>query len=266
MASEFSFELIGADAALVLACREALLGFGTIRVSGPEETQVGKAPDATLVCIGIPLAQGITRFAQCRALRPTVPVLLIGEAVDTDIATELIKCGAAEFVTRESVPELLRPRLERTLQLRRGAVLVAPEFEVLADRADPMPGANRRRCFRALARGAVLKAGGRGGEVSLTLEDLSIPTEGWPGGLGALVDDAGLRRLPVSDWSTVDSIPLTLQAPGEPAVAIRARLVSSRRRRSGPITHLAFQYLLTTPASEVVVRRLWLAGQRRAAG
>lgn len=266
MASEFSFELIGADAALVLACREALLGFGTIRVSGPDETQVGRAPDATLVCIGVPLAQGITRFAQSRAFRPNVPVLLLGEWVDIDIATELIQCGAAEFVTRDSVAEQLRPKLERALRLRRGPVMERPEFEVLADRADPMPGANRRRCFRALARGAVLKAGGRGGEVILTVEDLSIPTEGWPGGLGALVDDVGLRRLPVSDWPMGDSIPLTLQAPGEPAVAIRARLVSSRRRRSGPLTHLAFHYLLATPASKVVVRRLWLAGQRRAAG
>lgn len=264
MAGEFIFELIGADAPTIAACRQALVGFGTVRVSGPEETQLGRAPDGTIVCIRIPIADGIACFAQSRAFRPNVPVLLIGEGVDIDIATELIQCGAAEFITAGSLGQMLRPKLERALSLRRGSVLDRPELEAVAEPPAPPLQANRRRCFRAMAPGAVLKARVRAGEVALVVEDISIPTDGWPGGVGAVVDDAGLRRLPISEWSGAAAIPLTFHAPGEPPVAISARLVSSRRRRAGLMTHLAFQYLHSGPGSEAILRRVWLAGQRKA--
>lgn len=264
MSTEFSFELIGADAALTEECRAALAGFGTLRMVGPEVTQLGRPPDATLVCLRYPIAEGMTVFAQSRAFRPNVPVVLIGDEIDVDIATELLKCGATEFIVRSSLPELLRPKLERALELRRGPVLDMQEFRALGQSQQAAQQANRRRCFRAQLRGATLRVPGRGAEVQLCVEDLSIPTDGWPGGLGAVADEASVRRLPLNEWSGASSIPLVLHLPGEPAVALNARLVASRRRKTGGTTHLAFQYLATVPGSEAVLRRAWMAAQRNA--
>lgn len=263
MSTEFSFELIGADAALTEECRAALAGFGALRMVGPKVTQLGRPPDATLVCLRYPIAEGVAVFAQSRAFRPNVPVILIGDEIDVDIATELLKCGATEFITRSSLPELLRPKLERALELRRGPVLDLEEFAPLSQLQPASQQAHRRRCFRAQVRGATLRVPGRGAEVQICVEDLSIPTDGWPGGLGAVADEASLRRLPLGEWGGTASIPLVLQLPGEPAVAVSARLVGRRRRKTGGTTHLAFQYVATSPGSEAVLRRAWVGAQRK---
>lgn len=263
MSTEFSFELIGADAALTEECRRALVGFGALRTVGPEVTQLGRPPAATLVSLRHPIAAGVAAFAQSRAFRPNVPVILIGEDVDLDIATELLKCGAAEFITRESLPGLLRPKLERALELRLGPVLDVAEFLPLARSPEASQPSNRRRCFRAQVRGATLRVAGRGVEVQIPVEDLSIPTDGWPGGLGAVADQASMRRLPLNEWGGAASIPLVLHLAGEPPVALNARLVANRRRPTAGTTHLAFQYIVTAPGAEAVLRRAWMAAQRR---
>lgn len=264
MPSPFLLDVVGADAALVGACAAAVAGFGTIRAMGAVNTALKPAPDVLLLAIRVPIADGIAAFIHSRAARPMVPVVLIGHDSDVEVALELLKVGATDFVVRSTLAESLLPKLERALHLRHGVVPTHPALSALIE---PSPSAppreNRRRCYRARIASALVTMRLRDGEARLTLEDLSIPTDGWPGGIGLRVDVATGARLPFDAWQRGEAVPLIVQAAGEPAIAVTARLITASRRVVGAELLFAVDYLVDHPDGEAALRRLWINAQRQ---
>ena len=103
-----------------------------------------RVPDLILLDINMPEMDGLETLRQIRANHEyqDVPVIFLTAKTDPETEVECLKLGAADFIGRPFVPQVMRSRIARTLELeefRRLAEKRAKRFESIASK-DPMTG------------------------------------------------------------------------------------------------------------------------------
>lgn len=263
---------MGADGALRQQCAHALGGLG--RVYAPEDADRPHRPDLVLMCFAPgDLAGAVQRFAQQLAAQPATPVLLLGQDVPVDLAVELLRLGATDFLALPLQALPLRRKVERTLLGRAQPAFDWPELAPLRvaeeeqiKAADQKPLAqNRRRCFRALIPSDMtlqVSLPQRGEDLRLIAEELSVPMDGHRGGLRLRTEGVALARLPAMGSEVqarfhLEDDPRPL--PGQ----LRLVRLTTTMGRSGPVVWLGAQYQLTQPKDEDQIQRFWVKCQRQ---
>ena len=103
-----------------------------------------RIPDLILLDINMPEMDGLETLRQIRANHEykDVPVIFLTAKTDPETEVECLKLGAADFIGKPFVPQVMRSRVARTLELeefRRIAEKRAQRFESIASK-DPMTG------------------------------------------------------------------------------------------------------------------------------
>lgn len=103
-----------------------------------------RVPDLILLDINMPEMDGLETLRQIRANHDykDVPVIFLTAKTDPETEVECLKLGAADFIGKPFVPQVMRSRIARTLELeefRRLAEKRAQRFESIASK-DPMTG------------------------------------------------------------------------------------------------------------------------------
>lgn len=103
-----------------------------------------RMPDLILLDINMPEMDGLETLRQIRANHDykDVPVIFLTAKTDPETEVECLKLGAADFIGKPFVPQVMRSRIARTLELeefRRLAEKRAKRFESIASK-DPMTG------------------------------------------------------------------------------------------------------------------------------
>ena len=103
-----------------------------------------RVPDLILLDINMPEMDGLETLRQIRANHDfnELPVIFLTARTDPETEVECLKLGAADFIGKPFVPEVMRSRIARTLELeefRRLAEKRAKRFENIASK-DPMTG------------------------------------------------------------------------------------------------------------------------------
>ncbi len=103
-----------------------------------------RMPDLILLDINMPEMDGLETLRQIRANHEykDIPVIFLTAKTDPETEVECLKLGAADFIGKPFVPQVMRSRIARTLELeefRRLAEKRAKRFESIASK-DPMTG------------------------------------------------------------------------------------------------------------------------------
>jgi hypothetical protein len=219
--------------------------------------------DAMLVALTPPLEDSIGTLSNLHRNHPLVPLLALAEGVDANFATELLKCGAEDFLLLPPSPDALRHKVRRALGEATGPAFDLPEF---ASFKPLESAANKRHCFRVHIPPDFAVASSFPGPVERALEvkDLSIETENGPGGMQIAADRSTARRLPFDQWSRRREIPVSVQLPSGTPIKAVARLVPGLRCAPDGTIRFAVEYWVTRPAEKERFRRYWVEAQRRA--
>jgi CheY-like chemotaxis protein len=238
--------VVDPSGAVTEAAERALADLGeVVRLRADEETgrlDDAGSVDALVVALEAPTAAAVAFFARCRTEYPVPPLVLLAKDIDVDLAVELLAFGADDLATLPVDPAVLCRKLERALGLRSGPVLDREEVAPLGSARSRRRGRDRRRCARARvptwhATRARIRLGER--QVVAIVVDLSVPTEGHPGGMLLRVDPASARELPFDRWQQDERIDLWLELPGDDSpIAVEGRFVP--RLRKGPARFVDF--------------------------
>ena len=103
-----------------------------------------KTPDLILLDINMPEMDGKETLRQIRAVDEyrDIPVIFLTARTDPETEVECLELGATDFITKPFVPQVMRSRIARTLELeeyRRQAENRAKKFENIASK-DSMTG------------------------------------------------------------------------------------------------------------------------------
>ncbi len=103
-----------------------------------------RLPDLILLDINMPEMDGLETLRQIRMIHEykDIPVIFLTAKTDPETEVECLKLGAADFIGKPFVPQVMRSRVARTLELeefRRLAEKRAKRFESIASK-DPMTG------------------------------------------------------------------------------------------------------------------------------
>ncbi len=263
----FEVVLLGGDPALRQACATALGGLARIYLEADADRP--HHPALVMLVLRPPFTADVEVFCKQRRAQPDVPIMLLSAALRADVAVELVKHGAVDFLALPPDPAALQRKAERVLLCRPGVTLDAPALEPLramyeaeaeaAERARTQ--ANRRRCFRAQVpsqQALVVRLPHLDGEVQLVAEDLSVPIDDQPGGMRLRADNACAPRLPAEGAEVAARFHL----PGEAAPLPGSLRVM--RATSGPAhVWLGVEYRLSSTRDEEKIQRLWVQYQRQ---
>lgn len=88
--------------------------------SGPEAVRMVEEGDWDLAVldIALPGRSGLDVLKEVRRLRPKLPVLILSIYPSDQYATRVLRAGAAGYLTKESVPEVLTKAVTRILEGR----------------------------------------------------------------------------------------------------------------------------------------------------
>lgn len=255
---------IGFSPELFESCSRALSEIATLELV-PNENQflfgVGRF-DAMLVALTAPFEDSVSSLSNLRRNHPLLPLLALAEGVDANFATELLKCGAEDFLLLPPSPAALRHKVRRALGEAVGPAFDLPEF---ASFKPLNTGENKRHCFRVTVPPDFSVASTFPGPVERALEvkDLSIETDKGPGGMQIAADRTTARRLPFDQWNRRREIAVAVQLPtGAPIKAV-ARLVPGLRSAADGSIRFAVEYWVSRPAEKERFRRYWVEAQRR---
>jgi CheY-like chemotaxis protein len=218
--------------------------------------------DALLVVLAAPLSDSVDNFARLRRAHPLLPIVLLAEGVDANLATELLKCGAEDFLQLPPSPEALRRKLQRALGDVIGPAFDVPELAAFRPRDFDE---NQRHCYRVSVLPEFPVAGRFPGPVDRALEvkDLSIETDKGPGGMQVAADRTTARRLPFDQWNRRREIDISVQLPSGAPITTRARLIPGLRNAPDGSIRFAVEYWVSRPADKERFRRYWVEAQRR---
>lgn len=163
---------------LLMAEDHALLrsGLKKILAANPAITVVGEAVhggevlelvrtlelDLVLLDLNMPGLSGPDLISRLRAMKPTLPILVLTMHNAAQIATRALKAGANGFMTKDSEPEMLLAAIDK---VARGGKFIAPEVaEQMAFESTGQAGGGAHQkltnremdVFRGLTRGASL--------------------------------------------------------------------------------------------------------------
>ncbi len=214
-------------------------------------------------------ASTVVAMERCRKANPLVPLLAVGRKVDPDLAVEVVKLLANDFLSLplRAERELLN-KAERLLGGRKGPAV---------DRACLVPlrlaalnrGTDRRHVYRALvpahwrARAHVL---GTPATNWVEIEDLAIPHQGWPGAmlLRASRDAAEAIVDVVPKWGKGARLLMQVLLEGQlRPIDVESRVVRIPRPTSDRWFHFVVEYDTDCAADSDVVRTFWMDCQTR---
>lgn len=251
-------------------CHAALREMATLRqiTLNPTTAVASGASDvqALIFYLAQPVATSVLLFARCREANPRKPIIVLGSNVSSDFAVELVKCGADDFISLPIDKLGLRQKLLRCFGLHQGPAFEWTLLKPFMRKSVPPGGKNRRHCYRVQstpARPITATVEWTGRKFILDIMNLSIATDGWPGGLLLSADSTTARDLPFDEWDSGEELELTMDIPDDaPPIRVKGQMV--RGLRTGPEGHVRFavQYWTVKPAEEARIRRYWAAAQR----
>jgi DNA-binding response OmpR family regulator len=265
----YNVGLVGAEDALVADLRGALADMArVVPIKLDDEASLTSVKvQVLLVTVDLAGQVGITPFVRCRNLNPTVPILILSGQLDAMIAVELEKCGADDVCRIPIEPDVLAKKVSRALDVYQGPAISIPALAPLASRgADG--GANMRRVFRApcsstLPATAMVKT--KSGVVTLRVQDISVPIDKHPGGVGLLCDAELSKSLPLDEWRTGASFKLRLTvATDNAAIDVVAKMAGPVRAARNRNVLIGMQYKTEHPADVGKLQAYWMACQRTA--
>jgi len=255
---------IGFPPDLFARCVELLEGIATLEHVDPTPDDPGRGDTFALllIALGEPLSAGMGWFSALRRQHPLLPLLVLAHGVDANFASELLKCGAEDFLLLPPSPEALQHKVRRALGEVVGPAFDTPEFAAFKPRDFDE---NQRHCFRVHVPPDFAVASVFPGPVDRPLEvkDLSIETEKAPGGMQIAADRATARRLPFDQWNRRREIELSIQLPAGSPITARARLIPGLRNAPDGTIRFAVEYWVSRPAEKERFRRYWVEAQRR---
>jgi hypothetical protein len=209
-----------------------------------------------------PFQDSVASLSNLRRNHPLLPLLALAEGVDANFATELLKCGAEDFLLLPPPPDALRPKVRRPPGGGIGPAFDLPEF---ASFKPLCIGENKRRCFRVNVPPDFAVASTFPGPVERALEvkDLSIETENGPGGMQIAADRSTARHLPFDQWNRRREIAVAVQLPSGAPIKAVARLVPGLRSAPDGSIRFAVEYWGSRPIEKERFRRYWVEAQRR---
>lgn len=256
-------------AGLITSCHQALEGIATVQEVTSDAASL-RSIDVLFVPLALPLKVGLEAFSRLRGEAPHLPMILLASGLEQELAKALLQLGADDLVSLPLEPKTLLETLERlTVEHQRSASPMPPP-KIEQQELQPSVEAdarNRRKCFRAqippeFPLGIAVRIGLN--LVPLTAKDLSVVTDGQPGGILLCVDDATSKRLPLSLWSDGTHIPLRVEFPDDDEpLWFEGRITGPFRSTDDGNVCFAIQY--TPPRADAGrVYRYWVAAQRRA--
>lgn len=264
--------VVGATDIVLETCDDALSELGAV-VAIAADGGTGKLLDAPpridviVLHVAPPLTAGVAFFERCRKANPVPPLVLVAQDVAADLAVELLLFGADDIALLPVEPSVLGRKVERALGRFVGPAIDAPELVPLRPWDGPSEGEERRRCFRAkipLWHPMTARAVERWGEFNLVVVDLSIPTEGWPGGMLLSAPPETARELPFARWAVDERVAIRVDLPdrGSP-IELECRPVAGLRLGARRCVDFAVQYKARNAAEAGRIRRYWAEVQRR---
>ena len=208
------------------------------------------ALDALLLPMSAVVKNGVGLVARCMAAKRGMPVLILARSLSGGLVDQLMTFGVANFLGLPIEPSIFRRKVERALD----------------DRA-ATAARNLRKCYRAtVPTGHVIEVRLLAGEQSVQslMVDMSIATEGQPGGmlLRCNADDAA--NFPVADWKNGEPIDIVIDmGPSEHNIRGLAKMVGDIRPSNNNTARLAVQYEPNDPRENSRLRDLWIDMQRR---
>jgi CheY-like chemotaxis protein len=266
MSSALRVALACTDPHVASTCSGVLQGFATVRALDLEEPPEQADFDVLVVDVAVSLREGISLFVRCRQRFPLVPIVIVAPAMQATIAVELVKCGADD-VCLEPFEQVLRRKVQRALTRREGTVLELAELVPL--RSKPPDGVNRRKCFRApvpLSTPAWVSVHvPPSAPVMLRVDDISVESQGFPGGLGLFADRAVAAGLPLGAWQQGQPMRVLVHLPdgGQP-IACMGRTVGGPRPGPERSVRIGIVYTPADARARVRIERFWVACQHAA--
>ena len=255
---------IGLSTELFGRCAEILNGIATLErlEVSPEPSWRADGFALLLMALDEPFSESLSRFCELRRLFPLVPFLVLAHGVDANFASELLKCGAEDFLSLPPCASALEHKVRRALGDAMGPAFDTPDFAAFKPRAIDE---NQRHCFRVSVPPDFAVASVFPGPIDRPLEvkDLSIETESCPGGMQLAADRATARRLPFDQWNRRREIELVVRLPTGGPITTRARLIPGLRNAPDGSIRFAVEYWVSRPAEKERFRRYWVEAQRR---
>lgn len=245
-------------------CARALESIGELElVSANSQPVFGVARfDALLVALAPPLGDSVALFADVRRLYPLIPLLVLAEGVDANFASELLKCGAEDFLLLPADPKALEHKVRRALGAVVGPAFDLPELAAFKPRSFDE---NLRHCFRVQIPLDFPVNSTFPGPIERPLEvkDLSIETEKAPGGMQIAADRNTARRLPFDQWNRRREIEVAVQLPSGTPINANARIIPGLRNAPDGSIRFAVEYWVSRAMDKERFRRYWVEAQRR---
>jgi CheY-like chemotaxis protein len=260
----------GSGPELTAACRSSLRDIATIHeVSLDVETgRLIETPSLDLLLYRLmpPFDPALRLLARCRSAAPELPLVIIGSSVPPDLAVELIKSGIEDFISLPIEHVGLHRKVLRALGEYDGPAFSWSMLQHLYRREKAWTGRNRRHCYRVeITPERSAKARVCVDDVAFELEvlNLSIATEGWPGGILLNADAEIAEELPLDQWKEGGELELMLSLSDDeqPLELIGQTVAGIRTAPSGDVA-LALQYWTRRPNDEPRIRRFWAEAQR----
>lgn len=262
--------IINADREIAELCQVALRDLATVRqVTLNSATGTATGPqdvDVLLFTLRQPIAMSVMLFARCRTANTRKPIIVLGEGVHADLAVELVKNGADDFISLPPDRIGLRRKVQRAMGVHQGPGFEWSILKPFRRPNIPPGGKNRRHCYRVMSlpdRPVIVTVSLPEGTFLLDVINLSIATDGWPGGLLLSSAAAVTRSLPFEAWETGEDLVFTMDLPDEgPPISLKGQMVAGLRSGPAGSTQFAIQYWAIRSADEIRIRRYWADAQR----
>lgn len=270
--AQYRIGIYGGAADLRKSCRSALRDVAVVREVDldPDTGElIGDfAIELLLFRLAPPLEPMVRRLALFRKNSPTTQVIVLGSEIPIDLAVELVKCGVDDYLSVPIEHWGLHRKILRALGEHRGPAFgwaLLSHFNFLS--SEPY-SENRRHCFRAsiditnpVSVAVVDDDIGRPSQLEAI--NLSIATDGWPGGMLLRAHGPVASQLPFGVWEMGAEIELNvdLRDGGRPIVVVGQMVPGTRPGPEGRID-FAVQYWTRLPADEGRIRRYWAEAQR----
>jgi len=227
--------------------------------------------DAVVIEVVPSDASSVVVLERCGRANPRLPVIAVGRRVDADLAVEIVKLVAEDFVTLplRSEGDLVH-KVERALRRKSGPCIERSCLAPLRVASVQEGETDRRHVFRAVvpaqwqARGHV-----RGTPIGarVTIEDIAIPHEGWPGSMLLKADRISAQEIvkAAPRWGQGSRIDMDVKLEGESReLGLKAKVVRVPRPRGKRWFYFAVEYVAEEPEDNEAFRRFWMDCQTRA--
>ncbi len=251
------------DQGVLDTCGPVLEKHGEARSVAAEELASSLPLDLLQLDLGEDLDEGVELFAGCLHANPTLPVMLLGREVPGDLGAELVKLGAADLALVPVGGAVVRRKVVRLLDGGREPTVWLDTLEPLR----PRTVSEQRRAYRvpvppdAGARARLIHGPGH---VAADLVDVSLESEGWPGGMLLRVrrGSPAAKTLEGARAGTKMVFQILLPTVAAPLL-MAGQVVRARPGADREAFDLVLQYRPANSEAESRLNRFWMECQMR---